>query len=152
MSLYAISDVINENEHALAMLRNHSAIRRTATCWGGRAMTEVAQGRVYRRGNAIRMFRCPDHQSSMISRNADSIWANTQLPYTDLILLAYLWAYMTPVEVMIDQLGLGNDAIINWCNLFCESCSTWLLNNFVQIGGVGHVVQIDETLIEHLTE
>ena len=147
MSLYDLAPVLLDNERALQLLRQHQAIRRTATCHCGRAMTEVKHSRNDRRNNPILVFRCPEHKGHKISRNQGSFWEKSQLPYTDLVLLAYEWAYKTPIYAIMEKTGLASEAVVNWCQLFRDVGSNYLVNNPRQIGGVGHIVQIDETLV-----
>uniref|UniRef100_A0A914HGG1 Transposase n=1 Tax=Globodera rostochiensis TaxID=31243 RepID=A0A914HGG1_GLORO len=43
--------------------------------------------------------------------------------------------------------GLSNRTVIDWNNFLREICSQQLLNNPIRLGGVGRVVQIDESLM-----
>ena len=44
-------------------------------------------------------------------------------------------------------MGLDEKTIIRWYQHFRDVCSRFLIKNEYKIGGVGHVIQIDESLI-----
>ncbi|KAL3069063.1 hypothetical protein niasHT_034293 [Heterodera trifolii] len=44
------------------------------------------------------------------------------------------------------MIRLSLHTLIDWSN-FYRGCSRWLLDNPIRLGGVGHVVQIDEALV-----
>jgi len=45
------------------------------------------------------------------------------------------------------QLGVDNKTVIDWCNFMRDVCSADLLRNPFQLGGVGHTVAIDESMV-----
>ncbi len=44
-------------------------------------------------------------------------------------------------------LGLSKTTVIEWFSLYRDICIKWLAANPPVIGGVSHIVQVDESLI-----
>lgn len=65
----------------------------------------------------------------------------------EFIWMAYLWAYDTPNKSIGEHLSLSEPTVVDWLNFLREICSWKLLQLNVRIGGLGKIVQIDESLI-----
>ena len=53
--------------------------------------------------------------------------------------------YRSSEDVVIHELGISNKTIVDWYNFCREVCETILESDSKQIGGVGHIVEIDES-------
>ncbi len=63
------------------------------------------------------------------------------------ISLAYFWSNEIMVKNTVEMTGLSERAVIDLYNFFREVCSFWISRITRPIGGVGHIVQIDETVV-----
>jgi hypothetical protein len=61
-----------------------------------------------------------------------------------LIMLILYWVEDTPYKIIQKDLGLSRQTIVSWFTLFREECVNDANVNHCQIGGDGHIVQIDE--------
>jgi len=50
------------------------------------------------------------------------------------------------------QVAVNRKSIIDWYNFCRDLCSDDLLHNPVVLGGPGHIVAIDETLVARVSE
>ncbi len=51
------------------------------------------------------------------------------------------------VKNTVEMTGLSERVVIGWYNFCREVCLVWLTKNTRPIGGVGHTVHIDETVM-----
>lgn len=59
-----------------------------------------------------------------------------------------MWAFeLFQEEDFIRELGLSKNTVVNWRNFHREICSQHFDYNPIQIGGIGHIVEIDETAL-----
>ncbi|CAM1308498.1 Uncharacterised protein r2_g1846 [Pycnogonum litorale] len=74
-------------------------------------------------------------------------FACSRLPYEDIILFIYSWAYeMTSIKYCERELGMSKNTTVDWSNYMREVCLWKLLTHPVVIGGPGMHVEIDEAL------
>lgn len=145
MLLTDLVAIVHDNASARIFLQQYNILRTIPpncnTC--DRIMTEVR-----RTGNTDGIiYRCPNHRNTSISIRHKSFVANAHVSLHQFVLLVYLWAHRTPVTTAVSMLGISEHSIIDWYNMVREICSTYLIHHRQQIGGVGHVVEIDESLV-----
>ncbi len=51
------------------------------------------------------------------------------------------------VKNAVEMTGLSERVVVDWYNFFREVCSVWLSRDTRPIGGVGHTVQFDATVV-----
>jgi len=63
--------------------------------------------------------------------------------------MTYYWSYGDVSQATVGSwLGVGTDHTLpNWFNMYRDLCIDWMRANPVQIGGHGHIVQIDESVV-----
>jgi len=61
--------------------------------------------------------------------------------------LIYFWGARTPVGVAVTHLGVSSATVVQWYQYFRDICSWKLLQVPMRLGGVGRVVQVDESVI-----
>ena len=63
--------------------------------------------------------------------------------------LLHLWAKNDPVTSVADDIEVSRSSAIDSYQWLWEVCSTKLLQNPIELGGPGKIVQIDESLFRH---
>lgn len=92
-------------------------------------------------------FRCYACNKKLSIRTG-SFLTRSKLTLAQSIIYFYLWTLKTPVAQTAVMLGLSEHTVIDWNNLIREICtSTFLHECTPSLGGPGHVVQIDESVI-----
>ncbi len=62
-------------------------------------------------------------------------------------MLLYLWSLEVPIVVAMTLSSVSERHIIQWFQYFRNACN-WYLDNFPQqIGGPGHILQVDESVM-----
>lgn len=92
-------------------------------------------------------WRCKTHKGRKISIRDGSFISDFRSDLRTIILSAYFWAldlHNHQVQAMLDT---SKSTVVQYFQFYRDVCSTWLLNNPIQLGGVGTVVQIDECVI-----
>ena len=92
------------------------------------------------------VYRCPTHKSKKKSIRNGSFLANSHILFKEFSQIAYFWAYKIPVINIIEMTGKSNKTIIQWYSYFKDACSYYFEENDHLIGGVGHIVEIDESI------
>ncbi len=135
-----------EFQRAYAYLQRRGVLRDQAPlCQAcNRPMTLVANAGFRADGHC---WRCPTDKGRKMSLRANSFFSESNLSLSELIGLAYTWALRLSIVTAVDLVGISERHTIQWFSLFREVCSTRLIRDNHQIGGFGHVVQIDESLL-----
>ena len=79
-----------------------------------------------------------------------SFFAKSNLPLGDIVSTIYCWAVGMSMTTTATVLGLSNHTVIDWYNFPREECSAKLIRMPIadkKLGGVGHIVEIDESLM-----
>ncbi|KAL3094767.1 hypothetical protein niasHS_006062 [Heterodera schachtii] len=92
-------------------------------------------------------WRCPSHKGQKVSIRAGSFFENAHFELHKGMLLAYSWALGIALHTQTEMIVLKMHALIDWANFFRGICSRWLIDNPIRLGGVGHVIQIDESVL-----
>ncbi|CAI9720272.1 Hypothetical predicted protein [Octopus vulgaris] len=128
------------NESTINFLASLGLIHNSAMCCNQpmRLMTRSTSSD----GKAWRCYVCSHYRSI----RQDSFFSGSHLPLARLIDLIYWWAvFECKQRVVMEQVGIGPEAIVKWYNYFREICAVWCNDNAMQIGGEGTVVEIGET-------
>ena len=78
-----------------------------------------------------------------------SFFQKSSLTLKQWLLLLHLWAKNDPVTSVADDIEVSHSSAIDSYQWLREVCSTKLLQNPIQLGGPGKIVQIDESLFRH---
>ena len=127
-------------------MRGNGLLANTKLCLCGGMMTEAFYGRNVLDGG--RIWRCPTagcRRTKGIRHG--SLFAGSHLPLRKLLDLVYWWTIDTPVHTVELQTQVDHKTVTDWFSFLRDVCSAELLANPVRIGGVGHTVAIDESLI-----
>ena len=106
-----------------------------------RLMTEVKCGR----GEEL-MWRCPTHKANKMSLHNGSFLQNQKISLPDFMLI-YLWAHKIPVTTTEELVGISRPTAIQWYAYLRDIWSHHLVMHPIQLGGLYHIVQIDESLM-----
>ena len=93
------------------------------------------------------VYRCPTHKGHKVSIREGSFLSNHNISLTDFILLAYLWGFQLPVTAAAEMVGCSSNTAVQWYSYFRDACSFALLRRPHRIGGIGRIVEIDESVI-----
>ena len=63
--------------------------------------------------------------------------------------MMYLWSQDAPVKMTTENTGLSKMTVIQWFSNHRNICSQYLVNNPIQMGGPGIILEIDESLFRH---
>ena len=93
-------------------------------------------------------WRCRSRQCRTESGLRIGTWLeHSRLPYRDIILFIYCWAYeMTSIQFCERELLLNKNTVVDWNNYLREVCAADLLRNPIAIGGPNTTIEIDESL------
>lgn len=163
MNLFELIPHINNSENAIQFLRDREILRSDPPicidpqCM--REMTEVSMGRRRRSGGDDKIWRCPSHKNKKLSIRhgkwdygtfyflvksefSGSFLEGSHLTPKQFVALVYLWAHGVPNHVQESLCDLTAPVVIDWNSFLRDICSLQLLNNPIQLGGLGRVVQI----------
>ncbi len=118
-----ISDIISTTDSCIGFLRERRVLRALPPLCpecNERAIEEKDSGR-----GDKREWRC---------------WSHRNFSKT-------IWSGNSTVKMAGEFLDLSKKTIIVWFKLYRHICSKWMAANQPIIGGVGHVVQVDEEVI-----
>jgi len=76
-----------------------------------------------------------------------SFLANSHLSLIKIVDIIYWWTVDTPNHVVQLQLGIDDKTTTDWLNFLRDVCSADLLANPIRLGGPGHTVAIDESVV-----
>jgi hypothetical protein len=145
MSLNIICQATCNNANALQFLRDRGILRRNhpscPQCSG--LMTQICDNR--RLDGAI--YRCPVHKNEKKSIRDGSFLSDSRLTLSQFIHLVYEWAHRTSITDTQSRLAISPKTIVQWFQFFRDCCSNYMEQNPNQIGGLGHVVEINESVI-----
>ncbi len=133
---------LDNEEKCITYLQERGIMQLERTCANGHRMNLVFGG-----GNKNR-WRCAKRECRKENRVRINNWlVGSRLPYEDVILFIYSWAYeMTSIKYCERELGMNKNTTIDWSNYMREVCLWKLLRHPVVIGGPGMHVEIDEAL------
>uniref|UniRef100_A0A914I4Z6 ISXO2-like transposase domain-containing protein n=1 Tax=Globodera rostochiensis TaxID=31243 RepID=A0A914I4Z6_GLORO len=144
MDIFAFCEQFSSIEHTIAYMRNRGLLRQIAPICGRngcrRRMTQVKNATFVYDGY---QWRCPTHKGQKISIRAGSFFENAHFELRKGLMLGYC----LPIHTQKQILRMSEQMLVEWNGFFRDICSRWLIEQPIRLGGVGHVVQIDEALM-----
>ncbi len=93
------------------------------------------------------LWRCPSHKSEKKSIRRGSFLEKAHVRLDEFVILTYLWGANASVKLTVEVTGLVKTTVIDWFNFLRDVCANWVRANPPIVGGVGHIVQIDESVV-----
>ncbi len=140
-----LTDIISTTDSCIAFLRERGVLRALPPICpecNERAVEEKDRSKGDKRA-----WRCRSHRNFTKTVRYGSFLENSHLQLRDFIMLTHLWSSNGTVKMAGEYLHLSKKTIIVWFKLYRDICSKWMAANQPIIGGVGHIVQVDEAVI-----
>lgn len=109
----------------------------------GVQMKEIADNKI---SDGV-IFRCSTHKKQKKSIRHGSFLSSSHLSLQQFIKLIQEWAFQSPIKKTSERLGISAKTVIQWFQFARDACSNFMSRNSNQIGGPGHVVEIDESVV-----
>ncbi|XP_029635052.1 uncharacterized protein LOC115210589 [Octopus sinensis] len=140
--LYEIESIVKDFDSIYSFLKDKKVLSSSTPICSKchREMTLIKH-------NQEKIFRCPTHKGEKESITKKSYLENSRLKLHDFIHVIYCWGSNLTITGAIAMTGLSKSTVIQWYQYMRDICSNNLINNPYQIGGVGHVVEVDESLM-----
>ena len=92
---------------------------------------------------------CCKRCNSRFTIRIKSFFYSVHISLSVLIMLTYLFASKASVSSVQTTLKqkIGKKSIIQWFTFLREVMSTYLLRHAIKLGGIGNIVEIDESVI-----
>ena len=139
-----LSQVLNgfQKDSVIQYLQNKQLLRPTMNCDCGRVMslqrhTRILDGYVYR------CTKCKTTKSVKHGR----FFGKAAITLAQIMQLALLWTLETPVTAVPQLIGVSEKTSIQWFNYCRDVCSFKMVGLNQMLGGVGRIVQINESLM-----
>ena len=150
LSEYKLKDIIeitNTEEQALEWCFDTGILQRRFLCSCGAPLKLRKRNDAKNKGYS---FRCASYICRKdISVFKESIFEGTHITVSKLVLFLYLWVkdFQKENTIMV-QCEFGSKTTIVASRRLCRSiCSKYFIDNPVQIGGPGRIVEIDECML-----
>ena len=129
----------------ITWMRQHGLLARHMDCPVCHVVINEA---VYTRDIEDRIWRCLDRNCrKTVNIRKGSWFERAHLPLAQAISILFLWS-TEQMEWQIEaQVGVTRPTVVQWLQYVHDVCSTDLLQNPRVIGGAGHTVAIDESLL-----
>lgn len=127
-------------EGAIGFLQEKGLLPKIRFCIKGHEMKLVAKSR---------MWMCYKKECmTRIKIRSGNFFENTRLPFVTCVRFFYAWALdYTSCNYCKQELGMNKNTTVQWMGYMREACTHNLLNKpRKKIGGVGKIVEIDESL------
>ena len=85
----------------------------------------------------------------MLSICHDSFFEKSKVSLRTWLHTLYLWAVDTPNKTTVQARGISERVTVDAYNFICDVCSWKLLQTPIKLGGLGKIIQIDESLFKH---
>ncbi|KAI8784608.1 hypothetical protein BgiMline_009022 [Biomphalaria glabrata] len=147
MHITEIVDIVSDVGTAREFLRNHNILRRTPPncpvpeC--GRRMSEISSADK----KDGKVFRCSTHKGRKVSVREGSFLSKARLSLGEFIWLVYFWSMSTSNKTVMETLHFSSKTVVDWFNFLRGICTRYLTLHPIRLGGEGHVVEIDETVV-----
>ncbi len=91
-------------------------------------------------------WKCPKRGClSIISMRDGSFFKGSHLKLNEILELSYWWANGASVTRAMHETGHSSRTVVDWYNFHRDVCAQYFLDHPVVVGGVGKVVEIDES-------
>lgn len=145
MKLDELNECISTNEKLLNFLLDLKLLKGSTVCECGSNMKWCADGKL-QDGYILRCEVRYCRKKMSIRRN--SFFQKSRMSMKKIIILINLWANNYPQNAILEEYDYSRSTVVEWFR-FCRNvcCFDIEQKQFGKIGGVGKVVEIDETLI-----
>ena len=93
-------------------------------------------------------WRCPwRHCYGTRSVRDGSFAACSLLSFGKLLLVVYHWCFSVRLTSCMGMLALAEHTIVDWFHYMRDECSWKRMSEPISLGGPGHIVEIDESLV-----
>lgn len=146
-SYNAICRVLSTEEQGFQFALAHNLIKRTGTCECG-AMLEWKSMPAQKWGHIFRCTRSRTLCGKRYSMLHGSWFANSNMPIHEQIMMLYCYSLELRSGQIEAMIGVKRNAAADWQSYFRDICTIYVSEvSDAKIGGVGRVVEIDETKI-----
>lgn len=91
-------------------------------------------------------FRCPSKSCRKeLSIFKNSFFSSSNLEVRKILEIAYLYLFHMPIKFIITSTGVYSESICAWTSFIRQACADAIDYEHVRIGGMGVIVEIDET-------
>ena len=146
ITIFGLMERTGTQEHCLAFLQERSLLHPTLNCQrcGGAMRIENDRSKVV----CPYVWRCAGANCRGKTSVLDgSYFQLTHIPLPKHVLLSYYWASETPVHVTASHLDVDQDTVVQWYQYARDICSWKLTHLQITLGGVGIIVQVDESVM-----
>ena len=141
--IFSVMDKIKDTASCLNFLRQKNLIYTEKQC----GQCNVPCILIKHHCRDTQMWRCPDCLKKLSIR-ADSFFSKSNLELRSIVLVIYFFSCGSSVKETVIHLtgNVSKKSIIQWYSYLREICSAYLINHSPRLGGVGHIVEVDESL------
>jgi transposase-like protein len=93
------------------------------------------------------IFRCCKCKKTKNLREGTFFGASQKLTVRKVMEIAFYWLIEVPVSTAAELVGVTHTTAIQWYQYCRDICSNKMVGLQQQLGGPGHIVEIDESLI-----
>lgn len=142
-SLFFFLSLIQSKQNAAQYLQDKMILNRRSTCckcqryMSCQTLNESIDGIV---------FRCTTCKSKRSVR-AGTYWQRSKLPPQKILMLLYFWSSKATNSQISTYLKISSTTCVDHLNFIREICSWAMMRVLTKLGGVGKIVQLDESVI-----
>ena len=145
MKLHQVHEEISvaDSELTMAWCRRYGLLKTERTCM--RCHNEMRL--VVRSGVDGKIWQCGCPCRARVSVREGTFFAHSKLPLAKIIEFIYAWAYEDlTFKKAKREFGISQHTFVDWKMFLRDVCGEYFVAHPVRIGGVGHTVQIDESV------
>ena len=91
-------------------------------------------------------WRCTKRGCQLVvSLREGSFFSGSHLKISQILEIIYWWSRNSTVDQVFQETGITKVTIVDWFNFIRDVCTQFFLDHPIQIGGVGSIVEIDES-------
>ncbi|KAL3094657.1 hypothetical protein niasHT_023971 [Heterodera trifolii] len=156
MDIFAFCEQFATTEHTIAYMRNRGRLTQISPICGRQNAPIDGHNRCQRRVTQVKnatfvfdgcQWRCPTHKGQKISIRVGSFFKDAHFDLRKGMWMAYCWALGVLLHTQKQRIRMNKRTLIDWGNFFRGVCSRWLLDKPIRLGGLGLVIQIDESVL-----
>ncbi|XP_077287919.1 uncharacterized protein LOC143912512 [Arctopsyche grandis] len=153
-NLYSLHDATKNIEECLQWLAKRRLIKNSCicnVCGQFASLLKCAQKSLLKCAQIIDGFRwgCT-HCNFRRSIRSETFFSRSNLPLRKIILIIYSWSKELPQTLIVNEIGVNENAAVDWCNFCREECEKWNRRYVSEIGGIDEnfepvTVEIDDS-------
>lgn len=144
MNIFELFEATKTDELSLEFCQSKGLIPFTMHC--EKCLSNMDLVRTTKTSFSFR-WRCKRPCRVELSIRKNTFFENSKLPIKEILFFIYFWAYdECSVKKIKRELSWQTEAIVNWRSYMREICGLKIESLSTMIGGIGHTVQIDESL------